>query len=227
MAVAPDSRLMRIVVVDDHRAFAEALGMALAMEPDLSCAGLAATASEGLELIASERPDVAIVDVMLPDLDGIEVTRQVRQVSPSTRVIVLTARTDVAVMAEAASAGACGFVPKERPLAEILTKIRTAAEGEISLDRSTLVSLVARRQERSTAGRPATSTPLTPLTPRELGVLSLLAEGVNVRQIAKDLRISVHTCRGAVRSILRKLGAHSQLEAVVKASRAGLLPARW
>jgi DNA-binding NarL/FixJ family response regulator len=212
---------MRIVVVDDHRAFSEALGMAVALERDLSCVGVAATAQEGLDLVASERPDVALVDVMLPDLDGIEVTRRIRRLSSCTRVIVLTARTDLAVMAQAAAAGACGFVPKERPVAEILTRIRTAAEGEISLDRSTLAGLVARRQERSRAGRSATG---AQLTPRELEVLSLLAEGCNVRQIAKDLRISMHTCRGVVRSILRKLGVHSQLEAVVKAAREGLLP---
>jgi DNA-binding NarL/FixJ family response regulator len=212
---------MRIVVVDDHRAFAEALGLAVDLEADLSCVGLAATASEGLALIASQQPDVAIVDVLLPDLDGIELTRRVRQVSARTRVIVLTARTDVAVMARAASAGACGFVPKERPVAEILTKIRTAAAGDISLDRSTLASLVARRQERTRPGRSASG---VRLTPRELEVLSLLAEGCTVLQIAKELRISVHTCRGLVRSILRKLGVHSQLEAVVKAARDGLLP---
>jgi DNA-binding NarL/FixJ family response regulator len=212
---------MRFVVVDDHRAFSEALGMAVALQQDLSCVGLATTAKEGLDLIASERPDVAIVDVMLPDLDGIEVTRRVRELSPGTRVIVLTARTDLAVMARAASAGACGFVPKERPVAEILTTIRTAAEGEISLDQSTLASLVARREEQSEPRRSALS---IPLTPRELEVLSLLAEGRTVQEIAKDLRISVHTCRGAVKSILRKLGVHSQLEAVVKASREGLLP---
>jgi DNA-binding NarL/FixJ family response regulator len=211
---------MRIVVVDDHRAFSEALGMAVTLQGDLSCVGLAATARDGLDLIASQRPDVAIVDVMLPDLDGIELTRRVRELSPGTRVIVLTARTDLAVVVQAASAGACGFVPKERPVAEILATIRTAAAGEISMDRATLASLVA-RLGRSGAGRVPSS---AQLTPRELEVLSLLAEGRSVRQITKDLRISMHTCRGAVRSILRKLGVHSQLEAVVKASREGLLP---
>jgi DNA-binding NarL/FixJ family response regulator len=208
-------------LVDDHRAFSEALGMAVDLQQDLRCVGLAATAKEGLDLITRERPDVAIVDVMLPDLDGIELTRRVHELSPEPRVIVLTARTDVAVMAQAASAGACGFVPKERPVAEILTTIRTAAEGEISLDRSTLVSLIGRLERPSEAARfPRRSQ----LTPRQLEVLSLLAEGRNVQEIAKDLHLSVHTCRGAVKAILSKLGVHSQLEAVVKASREGLLP---
>jgi DNA-binding NarL/FixJ family response regulator len=186
----------RVVLVDDHRAFSEALGMAVDLQQDLRCVGVAATAKEGLDLIARERPHVAIVDVVLPDLDGTEVSRRVRELSPGTRVVVLTARNELAVMARAASAGACGFISKERPVAEILATIRAARMGEFFRDRSTL----------------------------ELEVLSLLAEGRNVQEIAKILHLSIHTCRGSVKSILSKLDVHSQLEAVVKASREGLLP---
>ena len=211
---------VRVVVVDDHRAFSEALGLAVDLQLDLRFVGVASTAEEGLGLIARERPDVAIIDVVLPETDGIEVTRRARELSPATRVVVLTARADLAVMARAAAAGAAGFVSKTRPVAEILAAIRAAGEGEISLDRSTLTALLARvdadgnGQDRA-GGR---------LTPRELEVLGLLGEGLTVQEIASLLSLSVHTCRGAVKSILAKLEVHSQLEAVVKASRQGLLP---
>jgi DNA-binding NarL/FixJ family response regulator len=195
--------------------------MAVDLQQDLRCVGVAATAKEGLDLIARERPHVAIVDVVLPDLDGTEVSRRVRELSPGTRVVVLTARNELAVMARAASAGACGFISKERPVAEILATIRAARMGEFFLDRSTLVGLLGQREGRPGPDR-FTSKPR--LTPRELEVLSLLAEGRNVQEIAKILHLSIHTCRGSVKSILSKLDVHSQLEAVVKASREGLLP---
>jgi DNA-binding NarL/FixJ family response regulator len=120
--------------------------MAVDLQQDLRCVGVAATAKEGLDLIARERPHVAIVDVVLPDLDGTEVSRRVRELSPGTRVVVLTARNDLAVMAQAASAGAWEFISKERAVAEILATIRAARMGEFFLDRSTLVGLLAQRE---------------------------------------------------------------------------------
>jgi DNA-binding NarL/FixJ family response regulator len=209
------------VAVDDHRSFSEALGMAVDLQLDLQFVGVASTAEEGLDLIAAERPDVAIIDVVLPEADGIEVTRRARELSPATRVVVLTARADIAVMARAAAAGAAGFISKTRPVAEILAAIRAAGEGEISLDRSTLAALLVRLDGRDGADRDPTR---TRLTPRELEVLGLLGEGLTVQEIANLLSLSVHTCRGSVKSILSKLGVHSQLEAVIKASRQGLLP---
>ena len=212
---------MRVVAVDDHRSFSEALGLAVDLQLDLRFVGVASTAEEGLGLIAKERPDVAIIDVVLPDADGIEVTRRARELSPATRVVVLTARADIAVMARAAAAGAAGFVSKTRPVAEILAAIRAAGEGEISLDRSTLSALLVRLEAGDGPDGDLTK---ARLTPRELEVLGLLGEGLNVQEIASLLSLSVHTCRGSVKSILSKLEVHSQLEAVIKASRQGLLP---
>jgi DNA-binding NarL/FixJ family response regulator len=195
--------------------------MAVDLQLDLRFVGVASTAEEGLGLIAKERPDVAIIDVVLPDADGIEVTRRARELSPATRVVVLTARADIAVMARAAAAGAAGFVSKTRPVAEILAAIRAAGEGEISLDRSTLSALLVRLEAGDGPDGDLTK---ARLTPRELEVLGLLGEGLNVQEIASLLSLSVHTCRGSVKSILSKLEVHSQLEAVIKASRQGLLP---
>jgi DNA-binding NarL/FixJ family response regulator len=193
--------------------------MAVDLQLDLRFVGVASTAEEGLGLIAMERPDVAIIDVVLPGADGIEVTRRTRELSPETRVVVLTARGDIAVMARAAAAGAAGFVSKTRPVAEILAAIRAAGEGEISLDRSTLSALLVRLEANGSGIDPSTR-----LTPRELEVLSLLGEGLSVQDIAGKLHLSIHTCRGSVKAILSKMNVHSQLEAVVKASRQGLLP---
>jgi DNA-binding NarL/FixJ family response regulator len=163
------------------------------------------------------------MDVQLPDGDGFEGTRLVKELVPDARVVVLTAYTDPEHMAKAASLGACGFLPKERSLREILHAVRTAGDGGMLVEASALASVLERLSDAETlpVTEPEPSSPR--LTPREYEVLTLMAEGRDPRSIATHLGLSIHTSRGYVKSILAKFGVHSQLEALVYALRNGIL----
>jgi len=214
---------IRVMVVDDHRSFAESLQMAIDMQADLACVGFATSLGEAVAMLDDCRPDVVLMDVNLPDGDGIEGTRVVKEQLPDARVVVLTAHTDPEVMAVAAANGACGFLPKERSLREILHAVRTAGDGGMLVEPSALASVLALLSDRD-AAETEEPEPTTPrLTPREYEVLSLMADGRDPRAIASSLGLSIHTSRGYVKSILAKFGVHSQLEALVYALRNGIL----
>lgn len=217
---APAPEKTRVMVVDDHRAVAEALGTTIDVQDDLTCVGIASSIAEATDLLASAAPDVVLMDVELPDTDGIAGTARVKEMRPEIRVLVFTAHTDVDVMTRAAEAGACGFLPKESPITEILHAIRTAREGGMLIAGATLAGVLARVHRERLRPDPADR---YSITKRELEVLGLMGEGLDPRTIAKRLQISLHTARGYVKNILSKLGAHSQLEAVVKATREGLI----
>ena len=216
-------RRARVLVVDDHSAVAEAVAMAIDSQSDLQCVGTASSLAEARRMAAEQSPDVILIDVELPDGDGIEAVPELRRETPRARVLVLTGHTAVSVLARAASAGVCGFLPKESGIHEVLRAIRVARDGGMIVNNATLSSVLDRIG--SGAEAPAAAVSAGDLfTPRELDVLRGLASGRDPQSIARGLGMSVNTCRGHVKSILGKLGAHSQLEAVVIALRRGLLP---
>lgn len=211
---------IRLVIVDDHHAFAEALSLAVGLESDIECVGTAPSVEEALRLAKEFQPDVVLMDVRLPDRDGIEGTAAIKQLLPRTRVVVLTGHADVGLMARAAQAGAAGFLAKESKIVDILRAIRTAGEGGMLIEPATLPRVL----KAIPRPEPGGGTRYGQLTEREQEVLGLMGQGMDPQTIARQLSISLHTCRGHVKSILGKLGAHSQLEAVVVALRQGLLP---
>jgi len=213
-------QLLRVLVVDDHRAVAESIAMAIDLQSDMRCVGIAATIAEGRAVFLTSHPDILLTDVRLPDGDGVEASRSLLKLDPDLRIVILTAYTDVELVARVASIGACRILPKESSISTVLDALRRAGEGEMSVDGSVLSVLLDRVQ----AARPAVSPPTASLTERETEVLGCLCQGLDPQTIARRLGISVHTCRGHVKSILGKLEAHSQLEAVVKAMRWGLVP---
>lgn len=214
-------RPARVLVIDDHSAVAEAVAMAIDTQPDLDCVGTASSIAEGRRLAAELQPDVILIDVELPDGDGIEAVPELRRETPRARVLVLTGHTAVGVLARAASAGVCGFLPKESGIQEVLKAVRVARDGGMIVNNATLSGVLSRiAATQSDSGRSAVEM----FTPRELDVLRGMAQGSDPQNIARALGMSVNTCRGHVKSILGKLGAHSQLEAVVIALRRGLLP---
>jgi DNA-binding NarL/FixJ family response regulator len=220
-----DRATTRVLVVDDHQTFAELLSGALDREPDLVSVGHATTAGEALEMVRTEQPDLVMMDVQLPDVDGFAATQQITVETPWVRVIMLTAHTDPDFVLRAAQAGACAFLPKDGSLSQMLDTIREAALGGFLCDPALMSA--SRAASRPRAGAPDVGAPPVPaLTQREQEVLSLLAEGRPVREIADKLGITEVTCRGYVKTILVKLDAHSQLQAVVAAWRLGLLPSR-
>ncbi|MCU0484242.1 MAG: response regulator transcription factor [Chloroflexi bacterium] len=208
--------------MDDHLTFAGAVGIAIDAQEDLSCVGTAASVSEALATVRAGPPDVILMDIHLPDGDGIEATARIVVDHPGTRVVILTGHTDVDVLARAASAGACGFLPKESPIGAVIGAIRAAREGQLLVEGTTLASILGRiRGPGVGPGERSEETPL--LTRRERDVLGLMGQGLDPHAIAKQLGISLHTCRGYQKSIMAKLDAHSQLETVVVATRRGLL----
>lgn len=208
---------LRVAVVDDHTTFAELLSDALGREPDLINVGNAAGVGEAVALCRRARPDVVIMDYHLPDGNGLDAARQILASEPATRIILLTGNPSPEVLARAASSGLCGFLPKDGSLSTLLETIRHAKSGSM-----VVYPAILSQNRRMAAAKP----PGAPaLTEREHQVLALMAAGYDVRTNSRTLGISQHTCRGYVKSILAKLGAHSQLEAVATAQRLELLGA--
>jgi len=205
-----------VLVVDDHQTFAELLGHALAGQPDLEYVGHARTGAEALQLSAQLRPDVILLDPDLSDADGIAIAELIRVRQPDTRVVILTASDEGALVGRATAAGAAGFLSKNGALGDVLNALRTAHGGGMTVSTDILARLL-----RSTT--PVVGPRAGGLTAREHEVLVLMGSGLDPRAIARRLGISVHTCRGYVKAVLGKLGAHSQLEAVAVATRRGLL----
>lgn len=211
-----DQDVLRVLVVDDHRTFAELLTQAIDREPDLVSVGHATTGGGGVSMFARLRPDVVLMDLQLPDIDGFVATAQIVAMSPGVRVIMLSAHATATVVDKAVTSGACGFLPKDGHFADMLTTIRTARPGALAVD----PALVTRLIDQPATGRPTLA---RPLSQRELSVLIHMADGRDVTSIAQKMGISSHTCRGHVKGVLSKLGAHSQLEAVIIAVRIGLI----
>ncbi|NUO36210.1 MAG: response regulator transcription factor [Dermatophilaceae bacterium] len=201
--------------MDDHRTLADALCLAISAEGGMECIGTAHGAREATDLVATASPDVVVMDVRLDDGDGVEVTRTITNDRPETRVVVLTAHVDESLLTRAADAGACAVLPKGGPLTELMESVRTAPRDGFAVHPLLLRALIS----------PASVSRPTPdlLTAREREVLTLLAEGRDPTTIARALGISVLTCRGYIKSLLVKLDAHSQLEAVMIALRRRLI----
>lgn len=208
--------ITKVLVVDDHRTFAELLSRALDAEPDLECVGHASDSFEALAAVPRLMPDAVLMDVKLPDRDGISTTAELTRDFPHLKVLILTAHASQAEVSRAGSAGAAGFLAKDGSLCEILDALRTARPGSLILPDGVLAAIAPR------AGLDRTMAEWG-LTPRELEVLRLLGDGRDPRAIARELGVSLHTCRGYLKSIRAKLGVHSQLEAVVLATRSGLI----
>jgi DNA-binding NarL/FixJ family response regulator len=215
-------RRLGILVVDDHRAVAESIAMAIDLQPDMHCVGIAGTIGEARGVVLNGAPDVMLTDVRLPDGDGLEAASTFLHLRPQLRIVVLTGYADMQVLGRAALIGAHGILPKESGISAVLTALRRAGAGEMSVDKAVLDGLL----DRMRPGPAALGANRVNLTEREGEVLGLLSEGRDPQTIALHLGISLHTCRGHVKSILAKLEAHSQLEAVVKARRLGIVPDR-
>jgi DNA-binding NarL/FixJ family response regulator len=203
----------RVVLVDDHTAFVDLLKFAFGGLDDMDCVGTAHTLAEAEAIVAAERPDIAMVDLMLGDDDGLELVRRLRASRPDLVIVVASARSDASTMAAVAAAGGNGFAPKRGAFAELLTILRSARPGTMSIASSLQANVTPPMTERLSVR----------LTDRESQVLTLMGSGIAVTTIADTLNVSVSTCRTYVRGVHSKLGARTQLEAVLKARAIGLL----
>ncbi|TFD62130.1 response regulator transcription factor [Cryobacterium suzukii] len=211
---------IRILIVDDHTTFTELLTGSLDREPDLCSVGSANSVASGIAACLALSPDVVVMDYHLPDGSGLVAAAAILARAAHTRIVILTGDPALEALEQAAAIGVCAFLPKDGSLATVLDTLRHARIGGFIVHPSLVSLLSTRRRLRSE------EIPFPDLTKRELAVLRLMGEGSDVRANAKTLGISENTCRGYVKSILGKLGAHSQLEAVVVATRLGLVPAQ-
>lgn len=224
MAAEATDRATTVLVVDDHQMLAESLAVALDLQTGMRCVGTAGTVPDALVAVARWEPDVVLMDLGLPGIDGIEGTRLVRAQHPCCRVLAFTGNATVEALLDVAEAGACGFLPKHVPLGHLAEAIRdhvTAPTARTSP--AHVLHEVLGRSGRTTPS-PRTTASQLGLTEREHVVLVELAHGFDVKQIARQLGITVNTCRDYVRAVRHKLGVHTQLAAVVRAAHEGLLP---
>nr|MBI2904231.1 response regulator transcription factor [Chloroflexota bacterium] len=212
---------IRLLLVDDHAVVRSGLRMLLESEEDLDIIGEAGTAREALEAVAALHPDLALIDIGLPDLSGIEVTRQIKQSWPEVSVVALTIHEDEEYFFQMLQAGASGYVPKRAAPEELLTAIRAAAIGEVYLYPSMAKLLV--KDYVSSGKEAAPLEALNELTDREREVLSRLADGASNQEIADALTISHKTVGRHRENIMHKLNLHSRTELVKYAIRKGII----
>ena len=205
-----------VLVVDDHNVLAESLTVALSAEPGLTVVGRAGTLAEARRLVSSTRPDVLLLDVRLPDGDGVAAIPELLAAHPGAKVVVLTASTADHVLISAIEAGACGYLSKTDGLASVVVAVKAAANDEAVISPEMLARLLPRMRRTGGAGS-------TTLTDRERDVLELVAGGLQNAAIADQLHVSVHTVRNHIANLSAKLGAHSKLEALSIAIRSGLI----
>lgn len=210
---------IRILVADDHPVVRQGLVAMLDTQPDFEIVGQAGTGTEAIERVAAQTPDVLLLDLEMPELDGVEVIRQLRDRDLDTRVIVFTAFDTDERIVGAVQAGAQGYLLKGAPRDQIFEAIRVVSEGG-----SLLQPVVASKLLKHVSGEAgAHEAGPEPLTEREMEVLELLAQGKTNREIAAALIITERTVKFHVSSIMGKLGAGNRTEAVAIAAQQGLV----
>jgi len=208
-----------VVVIDDHRSFADALSVSLGQDERVDGCEAVASIGAALEILETQPADVVVVDAYLNGESGVVGTPQIRRRCPHARIVMVTGQPELDLLADAVRAGVDAFLAKAAPLADIHAAV---LDDELRDDGSATLPAQAaeeirRREEGRHDGAPVD------LTPRERDVLALLSRGVLVKDIARLLGITKETCRGYIKSLLMKLDARSQLQAVVIATRMGLL----
>jgi len=211
-----------LLICDDHKILTDALAMVVERDGSLRMiASPVHVPEEAIELCRVHQPDVVLMDIVFKGhMDGIKATRKIKEVSPATKVVIMTAHDDDRLLVEAVEAGASGFLGKEEAANEVLSAAKAAAEGEVLIDPATLTRLLHQVSKEREARRDAEAL-LGELTDREREILQLLAEGMRNEGIARKLFISPQTVQTHVRNLLAKLGVHSKLEAVAFAVKHG------
>jgi two-component system response regulator NreC len=211
--------MTRVLIADDHAIVRAGLRALLAEEATFDLIGEAAGGYEAIELVEKNVPEVLILDLSMPDLDGISVTRKIKPGFPDLKILILTLHEDEALLKEAIKAGAAGYILKRAAESELISAIRVILRGDLYVDPSMLRSLIQENPQshvkKENQGEP--------LTRRETEVLKLIVEGYTNRQIGQELKISIRTVEGHRANISDKLGLHSRVELVRYARQNGLI----
>ncbi len=208
--------MIRVFLVDDHAVLRQGLRLILQAVPEIQVVGEAASGQEALDRVPVVRPDVVLLDISLPDVDGLEVAQRLRDLAPDTRIIMLTVSDNRQDVVRAARAGVRGYILKSADAEEVIQAIREVVKGGAVFP-PRLTALLLEAMTRPAPNQVA-------FTERELAVLRLIARGLGNKEIAARLSLSENTVKTHVRNILSKLNARSRAEAAAYAVRAGIVP---
>jgi DNA-binding NarL/FixJ family response regulator len=229
----------RVLVADDHEMVRDGFKRVLGYERDLAVVGEATNGREAVQLCKDLKPDLVLMDVRMPQMDGLEATRQIKVDHPQISVLVITTYENPDYLLEAIKAGAAGYVLKDAPNQQLLSSMRRALEGESPINQELATQLIQRLADEASqpaaaasqalpkaesAASPAPPSLLEKLTPRELEVLGLVARGKTNQEIAESLFITRATTKVHVKHIIRKLEVSDRTQAVVRAFELGLAP---
>ncbi|MFI9574094.1 response regulator [Microbispora rosea] len=214
---------VRILLADDQPLVRSGLRVLIADHPDLDVVGEAATGSEAVRLVGELGPDVVVMDIRMPGMDGIEATRRITAGAATTRVLVLTTFDEDDHVYGALRAGASGFVVKDMALDDILAAIRVVATGDALIAPSVTRRLIADFVRRPGTAPERSPRPIEGITEREREVLTLVGRGRSNTEIAQDLFITVATAKSHVSRLLTKLGARDRVQLVISAYEMGLV----
>ena len=203
---APPAAL-RVVLVDDEHLIRSALATMLSLEEDLEVGGEAGSVADGVRLVGAEQPDVAVVDLQLPDGDGLELCERIAEVSPATRCLILTSHARPGYLKRALAQGVLGFLPKTTSAEQLARAVRAVAAGRRAIDPELAAETISSGD--------------SPLTPREADVLEFAADGAPVEQIARRAHLAPGTVRNYLSSAQAKLQAANRHEAAAIARRQG------
>lgn len=215
---------VRLLLVDDQRLMREGLHTLLEMEPGLTVAGEADNGQEALDAYAELLPDVTLMDVRMPVMDGVEATRRLRARWPAARVIILTTFDDDEYVFEGLRAGALGYLLKDVSIQELAEAIHTVMAGGVLIEPSVARKVVAEFARMAAPSSRPQQRLEEPLSERELEILALLAHGLTNREIAQRLYLAEGTVKNYVTNILGKIGARDRTQAALRARELGLLP---
>jgi NarL family two-component system response regulator LiaR len=222
-----DIKPIRVVIADDHAVVREGLTAILAGEPDIALAGTATDGNEAVDLVQATHPDVVLLDMVMPTMDGLTALHAIKQARPATQVVILTSFADDERIFAAIKAGAMGYLLKDSSRGQLLEAVRSAAQGQACLHPSVMQKVM-----HELAGAPPQSSPPPPppaspdklLTERERETLRLLARGLSNQEIADSLNIHERTVTKYVGHILEKLNLSNRTQAALYALRHGIEP---
>jgi DNA-binding NarL/FixJ family response regulator len=213
---------IKVIIADDQRLMREGLATLLALSDDIEIVAQAGDGAEAIELAKVQRPDVILMDIQMPHVNGVEATRTIRTILPNTQIIILTTFDDDEYLMSGLRAGACGYLLKDMPSEQLADAIRSAAKGQSPIGPEMarkLVNLVT----QSPIVPPTPTAATSELSDREIEVLRLIAAGSSNKEIAEKLFIAEGTAKNHVSNILSKLEARDRAQAVARAKELGLL----
>jgi DNA-binding NarL/FixJ family response regulator len=224
----------RVLIADDHDVVRQGFRLVLGSQPDIEVVGEASNGREAIEQARRLRPDLVLMDVIMPVMDGLEATRRLKAEMPGVCVLMFTSHEEPEYLLEAIEAGAAGYVLKGAPVSRLIGGIRRALGGDSPLDQELAARLIRGLSEKKAgdacreapAGTTVRRPPADPLTRREIEVLGLMAQGLTNPQIARELVIARPTAKTHVEHVIRKLGVSDRTQAVVRAIDLGLVGTR-